>query len=528
MKAWLRARVHGRATQSAFHCVSAPDPLSSVPYAPVLTSEAIRTIETRAHAADPSLRLMERAGLAASKLARQIADDRGKPILVVAGPGNNGGDAFELAVHLKRSFHAAQVVFLGEATRLPADAARAFDKWRQAGGMILDAMPSRRSWSLVVDGLFGIGLARAPSGPHAAAIAAINAASAPILALDIPSGLDGDTGVIHGTAVHATHTITFIALKPGLLTLDGPDHTGLLACDALGLDDISVAGTTGHALDQRALDPVRVTRPHNFHKGRAGALAIIGGTSGMVGAAVLAGRAAIKCGVGKVFLGLVGDSGFSLDVQQPELMIRSATSLLPDPAVDALAIGPGMGTSTNARELVAAALRSRVPLVLDADALNLLGSEAGLARSLAKRAASCVLTPHPAEAARLLGQSVQSIQADRLKAARAIASRFNAYVVLKGNGSVLAAPDGRWWINRSGHSGMAVAGMGDVLTGLIGALLAQGIDAERALTAGVYLHGAAGDACVARGIGPVGLTASELSDAARVLINAPRQGSAAA
>ncbi len=485
----------------------------------MLTSAELRAIENRAHAADPTSRLMDRAGLAAAKLATRIADGRGLPVLVVAGPGNNGGDAFEVATHLRQGFHAVDVVFLGDQGKLPADAARALAKWHAAGGTLLDAIPTTRRWSLVVDGLFGIGLSRAPQGEYVKAIEAINAAGAPTLALDIPSGVNGDTGAVPGIAVRASHTITFIALKPGLLTLDGPDHCGELSCDTLGLDAGYFAGASGHALDARALDPVRVARPQNFHKGRAGTLAVIGGTTGMVGAAVLAGRAAIKSGVGKVFLGLLADTPFTLDVAQPELMIRPAARFFPDPQVDALAVGPGMGTGANARELLASALRTDVPLVLDADALNLIGANEALANALAARSAPSLLTPHPAEAARMLRQSVTAVQADRVQAARTLARRFNAGVVLKGNGSVLAVPDGRWWINRSGHAGMAVAGMGDVLTGLIGALLAQGLSAEQALTAGVHLHGAAGDACATAGIGPIGLTATELADAARKLIN---------
>lgn len=495
-------------------------------FAPVLTSDQIRAVEHAALAADATLRLMERAGQAAAALALRLAADRGEAALIVAGPGNNGGDAFELAAHLRQAFHAVQVVFLGDADKLPADAARAYAKWRATGGSVLEAIPAGKKWSIVVDGLFGIGLSRPPEGAHATAIAALNAiVDTPKLALDIPSGVNGDTGAVHGIAVRATHTITFIALKPGLLTLDGPDCAGELQCDALGLDPHSFAAD-GRALDAAALRLVQRPRPRNFHKGHAGTLAIIGGASAMVGAAVLAGRAAIKCGVGKVFLGLIAENALALDLAQPELMIRSAARLIRDArdtaagaAPDALAIGPGMGTSTGARELLVGAISSAVPLVLDADALNLIGADAGLGKLLAERAAPSILTPHPAEAARLLGCTVAAIQADRVRSARAIAERFRAHVVLKGNGSVLAAPDGRWWINRSGHSGMAVAGMGDVLTGLIGALLAQGFDAEQALTTGVHLHGAAGDACAAAGLGPIGLTASELADAARALIN---------
>jgi hydroxyethylthiazole kinase-like uncharacterized protein yjeF len=267
---------------------------------------------------------------------------------------------------------------------------------------------------------------------------------------------------------------------------------------------------------RQALTP----RPRNFHKGRAGSVGVLGGADGMVGAAVLAGRAALKLGAGKVFLGLLTEDPPAVDYSQPELMLRTPRELLEAGMITAFAIGPGMGTVKSAEQLLREALDASVPLVLDADALNLIAASKTLQARLPKRSAPAVLTPHPAEAARLLGCSTDSVQTDRLKAAQELARRYHAVVALKGNGSIIASPDASWRINSSGNPGMAAAGMGDVLTGMIAALLAQGADASAAAAAGVWLHGAAADALVRDGAGPIGLSASELIEPARALLNA--------
>jgi hydroxyethylthiazole kinase-like uncharacterized protein yjeF len=487
--------------------------------APIYTVAQIRALEAAALKADPKATLMARAGLAAAKLASALVSGRGKNVLIVAGPGNNGGDAFEVALHLKKGFFNVSVVFAGDPATLPADAARALAKWRDAGGELLAETPRKRAWQLVVDGLFGIGLARPIAGLHAKLIEEINAIGAPVLALDIPSGINGDTGTLQGVAVRATHTITFIAHKPGLLTLDGPDHCGALSSDPLELDVEALLPAEGRLLDAATLHERPTPRPRNFHKGSAGSLAILGGASGMVGAAILAGRAALKTGAGKVFLGCIGDQTPAVDYMQPELMIRRADQVLPAVKLEALAVGPGMGTDSAAQRLLTQALRADVPIVVDADGLNLLATYSTLATGIATRTAPTLITPHPAEAARLLETDVRAVQANRLATARELAKRYKSHVVLKGNGSVLASPDGRWWINGSGNPGMASAGMGDVLSGMLGALLAQGLAPDRALRLGVYLHGAAADACVAAGIGPLGLAASELVDRVRELMN---------
>ena len=239
----------------------------------------------------------------------------------------------------------------------------------------------------------------------------------------------------------------------------------------------------------------------------------------MLGAALLAGRAALHLGAGRVYVGLLDAAAPSVDLLQPELMLRAFSDIATLSNLNCLAVGPGLGTSPQAAECVRIALAGKLPLVLDADALNLIAGDTAMQDQLRTHSNESVLTPHPAEAARLLGITTAAIQADRVAAAIDIAQRLNSYVVIKGAGSVCASPDGLWFINNSGNPGMASAGMGDVLTGMIAAMIAQGASAQTALLAGVHLHGAAGDALVAAGDGPVGLTAGELSYAARTLIN---------
>ena len=448
---------------------------------PIYLTEDIRRIEQAAGDAP----LMERAGAAAADIAARMAPDTAKDVLVLAGPGNNGGDARIVAQRLKERFFRVSV------------AARR------------DEIPDK-PWGLVVDGLFGIGLAREVQGEYGALIEYVNRQRCPVLALDIPSGLHSDTGRVWGHAVRATRTITFIGLKPGLLTLEGPDHCGEIDVATLGLDlPAASAWIAERAMFANVLKP----RPRNFHKGMAGSVAIIGGAAGMAGAALLAGRAALKLGAGRVYVGLL-DEGAALDAHALELMLRHPDDALGQD-LDAIVVGPGLGQGERAETLLGAALASDLPCVLDADALNLISENEDLRHACARRGADTLLTPHPAEAGRLLALRTADVQADRVKAAKILAGNLNAHVLLKGNGSILVARDGHWFINTSGNPGMASAGMGDVLAGMLGALLAQRYSGETSLVLGTHLHGAAADALVKAGTGPVGLTASELIDAAR-------------
>ena len=456
---------------------------------PIYLSQDIRRIEQAAGNVSPSL--MERAGAAAADLAMSLLPDTGKDVLVLAGPGNNGGDARIVARILQEQFFRVTV----------ADASNP---------------PPEKKFNLVIDGLFGIGITRPVEGEYAKLVRYANAQSCPVLALDIPSGLDSDTGRVLGTAVRATDTITFIGLKPGLLTLDGPDHCGRVSVADLSLKGASARTEDGWVAGPALFANILKPRPKNFHKGMSGSLAVIGGAAGMGGAALLAGRAALKLGAGRVYAGLLEE--LSVDPGAPELMLRH-----PDDALgldlDAIVIGPGLGQGERAETLLGAVLASDIACVLDADALNLIAGNEDLRKACARRAADTLLTPHPAEAARLLALKTSDVQADRLGAARNLRGNLNAHVVLKGSGSIIVARDGHWFINTSGNPGMASAGMGDVLSGILGALLAQKYTGEAALVLGVHLHGCAADECVRSGAGPVGLTAGELIDPARRIWN---------
>ena len=293
---------------------------------PIYRTSEIRALEARAAAAPGKPQLMERAGLAAAELARELAGSSGRRVVVFAGPGNNGGDAFVLARHLKRWWFNVFVSFSGERSKLPPDAAAAFDAWREAGGEMTPELPPPGASSLVVDGLFGIGLQRDVTGAYAERIAWINAAAseATVLALDTPSGLESDSGRVLGCAVRATHTIAFIALKPGLLTLEGPEHCGALHLATLDLDARALLEPSGHVIGPDAIAAALPRRRLNTHKGDYGSVGLIGGASGMAGAAVLAGRAALKLGAGRVYVGFAGEEVPAFDPMQPELMLRRA------------------------------------------------------------------------------------------------------------------------------------------------------------------------------------------------------------
>ena len=452
---------------------------------PLLRSAELRALET-CHA-DVVPPLMERAGRAAAQLALRLLGSRRARVLTCAGPGNNGGDARVMARILRAQGIAVEVVGID------------------------DKVPTGE-YGLVVDGLFGIGLTRPITGAAADLIERINAFAGPVLALDIPSGLDGDTGRVLGVAVRATHTISFIGGKPGLYTLDGPDHCGEVIVNDLGLRLDGYPGALLSIEDFRAcLKP----RPRNSHKGSYGSLAVIGGATGMSGAALLAARAGLKLGAGRVFAGLL--QALAVDPMQPELMLRSPDDALAQ--ATAAVVGPGLGMSDAALDLVRRVTSADSSILLDADALNLLAAHPVLAARVARRTAPTLITPHPAEAARLLAITTEAVQGDRVGAALQLAQRFTAHVALKGCGTIIAHPDGSWRINTTGNPGLASAGTGDVLSGMTGALLAQGWPAAAALSAAVHLHGAAADLLTARGDGPVGIAAAELIPASRILLN---------
>lgn len=485
----------------------------------IYLTEEIRAIERAAQTINPVPPLMERAGAAAAQLAEQILSATGGRILVLAGPGNNGGDAFVVARLLRQGWHRVDVVFHGVVNKLPADARSAFDAFRQSGGDCTADWPESGTFDLIVDGLLGIGLAREVTGDLAQTVARANATAVPILALDVPSGLNADTGATMGVAIRAAHTITFIGLKPGLLTLDGPDLCGTLHLHDLNLPADLFTQANGQVLCDTLVRHALRPRAKNSHKGSFGSVGIVGGASGMAGAPLLSGRTALLLGAGRVYVGLLERSCLAIDVQQLELMLRPAESLLEMSGLTALLIGPGLGQSDEARAILARALGLPLPLVVDADGLNLIADDSSLQDALQKRQPATVITPHPAEAARLLHVSTAHVQSHRVTHALRLAETLRSQVVLKGAGSVCATPSGKWWINTSGNPGMASAGMGDTLAGMIVALLGQRLDAQQAMLLAVNLHGAAADHLVALGSGPIGLTASEVALAARALLN---------
>jgi hydroxyethylthiazole kinase-like uncharacterized protein yjeF len=483
------------------------NPLSLVS-PPLFMAADIQAMDRQWAKSHPDESLMEKAGAAAAELAGTLASETGEPILILAGPGNNGGDAVVAARLLLAQGFRVDVASRADPSRLPRDAALAWAAYRDGGGDILPEIPARQRYSLLIDGLFGVGLERAVEGEDARWITQANSFSCPILALDVPSGLDSDNGRIRGAAIRAGHTLTYLGLKPGLFTADGPDLAGSLHLDPLGVDQAAMAhpqgagrgckdakaSTTtlrpqGIALTQLENRHRLPARRNNSHKGMYGHVGIIGAAPGMAGAGLIAGRAALLAGAGLVTLGAL-DERIVVDFGEPRLMF-AMPEMLVDARLDVLAIGPGLDQSARAHSLLKIALATACPLVLDADALNLLARRPDLAELAARRNHPTVLTPHPGEAARLLGVSGVEIQTDRIRAARNLSRHYHAHVALKGAGTVIAHADDRYAINTSGGPWLAQAGSGDRLTGMVAALLAQGMKAGDALEAAVWLHGCA-------------------------------------
>jgi hydroxyethylthiazole kinase-like uncharacterized protein yjeF len=501
---------------------------------PLLTLTDLRIAESQAAAALPKHTLMSRAGKsAASFLREQITRDTSieksrQKVWLIAGPGNNGGDALILATELHQTGIAVELCMPVEVK--PEDARWALDTARAAGVAITSAPPaSLDGYRWLVDGMFGIGLTRPLDGVFAAVARQLSqrAKTRPrkggVLALDVPSGLDSDTGTVvgngDGAAVHATHTVTFIGAKPGLFTAQGRDLAGAVTVAPIGVD---TSGRTAVQLNAPELFAAFLpARDFATNKGSFGSLAVVGGDTGMCGAPILASRAALYTGAGKVHVALLGEGAPPYDPPHPELMLHAIDDL-PLDQMDALAVGCGMGHHERATRVMQDVLQLEVPKLFDADALNLISKDSTLAADVTARGVQgdpCILTPHPLEAARLLGTDAPGVQRDRLTAARSLAARYAAVVVLKGTGTVIAAPDGRLAINPTGNAALATGGTGDVLGGIIGALLAQHLPRYEAALAGVYLHGLAADTLSAQGHGPAGLTAGELAPMVRTLLN---------
>ncbi len=462
---------------------------------PVLSTAEVRLVEAQFH----DVNLMRRAGKAAAEflMARTSRDSK---IVLLAGPGNNGGDALACAAELALAGYAPQVVLLSDALSLARDAAAALFRAKELRVQIERCLPTRIGADWVVDGLFGIGLKRPLDAGYSDAVGAIataREAGAKVLALDVPSGIDADTGALVGNAVVAAdYTLTFLALKPGLLTGPALDYVGELNCETLAVAPVTESAV--QALDRSYIDAMSQHHTANAHKGSNGTCVIIGGATGMLGASLLASRAAMRSGAGKVRVGWLADPAPQVDPLMPEVMMGSATRLLAS-VCSAMVVGCGLGVSGAAVRALKVALKRKVPLVVDADALNLIAQSAELATLMQRRTTPIIITPHPAEASRLLGCSTADVQRDRLRAARDLATGYRCIAVLKGAGTVIS--DGTaTTINRTGNPLLATAGTGDVLAGMIGALLAQGYQASTAARLGVCIHGAAADALMARGM----------------------------
>lgn len=489
----------------------------------------IRAIEHAAAAVLPDGALMQRAGQSGANAALDLLpfSTNHARVLVLAGPGNNGGDALEAAAHLAYAGAAVTILHYPPTGEPSAERQTALQRARVSDAQFADvtdtggaeALVAGTDWNLVVDGLFGIGLKRPLSGDMRALVEAVNQLNCQVLALDVPSGLDADTGAIvgpDGVAIRATHTITFIGNKPGLHTCEGRDHAGLVDLSRLEIDASLLPPASMHVNDVKLFSRHLRPRQHSSHKGSYGNVAVVGGARGMSGAPLLAARTALHSGAGRVYA-LFVDDPLPCDSGQPELMCRGAGDF--DLQTATLVIGPGLGASTAAAGLLARAIACDGALLADADALNLIAATPSLREALAQRKQPAVLTPHPLEAARLLERSVGEVQADRVLAARELAASLNSVVVLKGSGTVIAAPTGAVVINTTGNPALATAGTGDVLAGLCGSLLAQGWPQWEAALGAVWLHGMAADVLVADGAGPIGLTAGELIPAIRVALN---------
>lgn len=474
----------------------------------------VRELDAMLMAAGTSgFELMQRAAHASWRALRRRwphADE----ITVLAGRGNNAGDGYLIAALAQRAGRRVHVVAVGDPTQLQGDAALALAAAKAVGVMVSPWVTGAELRGVLVDALLGTGISGEVREPYASVIKAMNSCAMPILAVDLPSGLCADTGRLLGDAVRADVTVTFIGLKIGLLTGQGPDRTGALVFDDLQAD--AAEGEQVRPSAQRLSEgnlPRLAPRSPTAHKGSFGQVLVIGGDLGTGGAALLSAEAALRCGAGMVTLATRPEHVTAALVRRPEIMCSGVESTYALTALtqraDVLVIGPGLGQAPWGRSLLSLAPQCDVPQVWDADALNMLAEGAV---ELPER---CLLTPHPGEAARLLDISAADVQGDRPAAARALASRFGCTVLLKGAGTLIADSDGRLALCDRGHPAMASAGLGDVLAGVAGALLAQGLAPFDAACLATWLHAAAGERI---GKGGRGLTAADLIPTIRQLL----------
>jgi len=475
---------------------------------PLFGAEATRRIEQAASAGSAPHALMRRAGHAVARLALALAP-HAERVWIAAGPGNNGGDGLDAAIHLHAAGKEVRVTLQADAAGLPDDARDALARARAAGVAIgLDPPPSLEPHDIAIDALLGVGANRPPGDALAQRIAQLNGLRCPVLAVDVPSGLHSSTGQAIGEAcVRAHDTVALLTLKPGLFTASGRDHAGVVWFDDLEVDsrravpDAWLVGSDAAA---------QLPRRHAQHKGSFGDVAIVGGAPGMTGAALLAAHAAHAAGAGRVYLSLLDGASLPHDASRPELMLRDRWWRSSEAVLAGSTVVCGCGGGQAVREPLARLLSTVGRLVLDADALNIVALDSALQTLLTARHArrrSTVLTPHPLEAARLLGCDAAQVQADRLSAARRLADRFSCVILLKGSGSVIAAPGDAPRINPTGNAALASAGTGDVLAGWLGGVWAQRPpagderhDALEVACGAAYAHGAVADGATTRAL----------------------------
>ncbi|MGD2136842.1 MAG: NAD(P)H-hydrate dehydratase [Gammaproteobacteria bacterium] len=461
---------------------------------PLFTAAQVRELDRIAieESGIPGYTLMSRAGEAAWQLVNSQWH-AAQSMTVFCGAGNNGGDGFVVARQALKAGWKVQVLQLGSTGMIKGDAATARTAYIDSGGEITAFDTAiENDADVLVDAMLGTGLERPLEGDWAHAVEKINHSPAPVLAMDIPTGLHADTGRVMGVTVRADHTVTFIGRKQGLYTGQGPEFSGKVSFHGLGVpeDVMQRVPPRSKLLGGPLLQVFTGPRPRTAHKGDHGHVLVIGGDTGMVGAARLAGEAALRTGAGLVSLATRAAHAGIIAASCPELMAHGVESV-PDlkallKRATVVAIGPGLGQSAWARSLLSAVLETSRPLVLDADALNLLAREPIGGNNW-------VLTPHPGEAARLLQQDTAAIQADRFTAVRALTDKYGGTAVLKGAGTLVHTADQPVAVCTAGNPGMATAGMGDVLSGVIAGLVAQGMTPAQAAVDGVCAHACAGD-----------------------------------
>jgi NAD(P)H-hydrate epimerase len=495
--------------------------MSSLPVA-VHTADQVRALDR--HAIDdlrvPSYTLMTRAGEAALRVLRSCWPSA-QHVAIVCGPGNNGGDGYVLARLARAQGLETLAIGLQEPARLQGDARRAHDDFVAAGGSVVGwSADALRGADVVVDAIFGVGLSRPIEGVAAEAIAAINDSGKPVLALDIPSGLHADTGEILGVAVRAVRTLAFIGLKLGFYLGDGPNCTGIVMWDGLELPKEALAHGDAAAtrIDESAIAGLLPPRRRTAHKGQQGSVLVIGGNIGMAGAARMAGEAALRAGAGLVTVATRNENVPAIVGPRPELMCRGVASAAELTALidraDVIALGPGLGQDEWSKTMFETAMTADRRAVVDADALNLLAQAP-------RRNEQWILTPHPGEAARLLGRTAGEVQRDRLGTARDIVQRYGGTIVLKGAGTLVVTDGALPAICDRGNPGMASPGMGDVLTGVIAGIVAQTTDLAAAARVGVLVHALAGDMAARRG--ERGLLATDLFAHLPTCVNPPQR-----